>query len=1148
MKRYTLKIGLISLILFFIGNIVSAQTLITDRLDYPPGDTAILTGAGFQPGENIVVQVLHYDGTSDGGADHQPWEVTADSSGNFITTWHVCEDDCVGSTLRATADGQLSGLHAEAIFTDALRTDTYPLSFTPFSGTSTYCQGASASNLTASWGNTSCNGINSGSNTNLAITITWYKKSDSIPSGGTPVQATNTNAGTTSTTYNPPTSIAGTLFYYVTVSWGSGTNCAAAGSITTSATKKVIVGTVPAAVTGGAKTICSGSSTVLGAASVSGNSYVWSPATGLGSAFVSNPTANPTVNTTYTLVETTTATGCAKSNTAAVTVNTAPVVSLSSTNINKSAAHGLCSNTVSFSNNASATGTPAPTISYSPLSGSSFSVGTTTVTATATNSCGVDSKTFTVTVTDDERPTANPPANITQNTDPGQCYATVNLGTPTTSDNCGIQSVTNNAPAHFPVGTTTVTWTVTDVNGNTKTPTQSVTITDNENPNAITKNITVQLNTLGSASMVAADIDNGSNDPCGIKSISASKTSFNCSDLGANTVVLTVTDNNDNVSTANVIVTVADTIKPIVSCPVTDSVYRHLDPYSITYTIQGTEFNATASDNCAIETLSYELEGATTGTGTSLAGVALNNGTTIVEWTAIDSSGNEEECYFYIGIGTRPTTLTINQPTPSITFAQYSDSIPLRAELVDYNGLKVYNKPIVFQVGTQTFPAVNTDINGLATLRVKLDQNPNTTVNDNVIATFAGDATYSGSSDTDPFNVIRENAIATYTGTLFANTATTDNASTANVLLKAYVVDTADASRGNIGNASVTFKITDEATSAVFGPFTVAAVPVNNANPIDGYASYLWTPSVGSGYSRTFSVEICVGNYYIGKDVAEVTISKPTPDFVTGGGYIKPLNTSPTNGANADSKNNFGFGVKFNKGYTNLQGNFNTIIRRGNKIYHVKSNSPASLTVNSTATPKTSVMTFKNVVLQEIENDVVIWSEGNCNTVVEVTDNGEPGTTDQISIIIRKKNGDIWYSNCNSTGSCKQLLNGGNIQIITSASRSEEVQEATETSPDSVQAISDTPDKEGPYAIKVFPNPTDKSSITVSITGYVAENKPVQLYIFDITGKSVYSDEKFCIHNCNETILNLDGKYSSGTYLVDIVIEDKIYHQKLIIQ
>ena len=65
----------------------------------------------------------------------------------------------------------------------------------------------------------------------------------------------------------------------------------------------------------------------------------------------------------------------------------------------------------------------------------------------------------------------------------GLCAATgVALGSPTTADNCGVASVSSNAPAAFPVGTNTVTWTVTDVNGNTASCTQAVVVRDTQPP------------------------------------------------------------------------------------------------------------------------------------------------------------------------------------------------------------------------------------------------------------------------------------------------------------------------------------------------------------------------------------------------------------------------------------------------------------------------------------------------------------------------------------------------------------------------------------------------------------------------------------------------------------------------------------------
>src|SRR5207237_755117 len=112
-----------------------------------------------------------------------------------------------------------------------------------------------------------------------------------------------------------------------------------------------------------------------------------------------------------------------------------------------------------------------------------FSKGLTVVTWTVTDSSG---NTATckqnVTVNDNEKPKITCVDLPNVSTDPGSCTATPSLGTPTTSDNCGVATVTNNAPSVFPKGTTVVTWTVTDTSGNTATCQQSVTVGDHENP------------------------------------------------------------------------------------------------------------------------------------------------------------------------------------------------------------------------------------------------------------------------------------------------------------------------------------------------------------------------------------------------------------------------------------------------------------------------------------------------------------------------------------------------------------------------------------------------------------------------------------------------------------------------------------------
>ena len=68
--------------------------------------------------------------------------------------------------------------------------------------------------------------------------------------------------------------------------------------------------------------ICAGTAgVVIGSAAIDGNTYTWSPATGLSSASVANPVASPAGSTTYKLTVTNTA-GCTASDTILLTVRT----------------------------------------------------------------------------------------------------------------------------------------------------------------------------------------------------------------------------------------------------------------------------------------------------------------------------------------------------------------------------------------------------------------------------------------------------------------------------------------------------------------------------------------------------------------------------------------------------------------------------------------------------------------------------------------------------------------------------------------------------------------------------------------------------------------------------------------------------------
>src|SRR5207244_4628113 len=89
-------------------------------------------------------------------------------------------------------------------------------------------------------------------------------------------------------------------------------------------------------------------------------------------------------------------------------------------------------------------------------------------------------------------------------------------------------------------GSFTLTVTVSNT-GCTNSCQQTVTVSDSTPPNAVCKDITIQLSATSQATIVPADVDNGSSDDCGIASLSLDKTSFDCSNVGTNAITLTVT-------------------------------------------------------------------------------------------------------------------------------------------------------------------------------------------------------------------------------------------------------------------------------------------------------------------------------------------------------------------------------------------------------------------------------------------------------------------------------------------------------------------------------------------------------------------------------------------------------------------------------
>ncbi len=440
-------------------------------------------------------------------------------------------------------------------------------------------------------------------------------------------------------------------------------------------------------------------------------------------------------------------------------------------------------------------GTAVTTIQTAGLpSGSAFPLGTTTNTFSATNAFGTVTCSFTVTVVDTEAPAITCPGPVTMNTDPGQCTSTAAIGTATATDNCTLLPViTNDAPASFPIGNTTVTWTATDGASNISTCTQVVTVVDAENPTitcpgAITINTDPGQCTSTASIGTATATDNCTVSPTITNDAPASFP------IGNTTVTWTATDGSSNTSTCTQVVTVVDTEAPVITCPGAITINTDAGQCTSTAAI-GT---ATATDNCTVSP-----------TITNNAPASFPIGNTTVVWTATDGSGNIDTCHQVVTVVdaenptiTCPGAITINTDpgqctsTASIGTATATDNCTASPTITN-------DAPVSFPIGNTTVTWTATDGSG------------NTSACTQVVTVVDAEAPVI----TCPANITVSNdsgmcdAVVNYTPPVG-----TDNCTGATTALTAGL---ASGSTFPVGTTTVTYTVTDGSSNTTSCSFTV---------------------------------------------------------------------------------------------------------------------------------------------------------------------------------------------------------------------------------------------------------------------------------------------------------------------------------------
>jgi uncharacterized repeat protein (TIGR01451 family) len=293
------------------------------------------------------------------------------------------------------------------------------------------------------------------------------------------------------------------------------------------------------------------------------------------------------------------------------------------------------------------------TFTQSPAAGTLVGLGPHTVTVTATDDAGNHSSDDVIfTVNDTTAPQITCPSNITTGNDPGQCFATVNPGTATATDNCdstptivGTRSDNQPLNASYPKGTTTIHWTATDDAGNSSSCNQTVTVNDTENPTISCPSNITKNNDPGVCGAVVTYTAPVGQDNCpgATTAQTAGLPSGSTFPVGTTTNTFEVTDSSGNKTSCSFTVTVNDVENPVISCPSSQT----LEP-TCPSGAKATWIEPVGTDNCP--------GAVTTRTGPA-PGSVFPIGTTTVTYTVNDAHGHSASCSFTVTVKTASQTL-----------------------------------------------------------------------------------------------------------------------------------------------------------------------------------------------------------------------------------------------------------------------------------------------------------------------------------------------------------------------------------------------------------------------------------------------------------------------------------------------------------
>jgi uncharacterized repeat protein (TIGR01451 family) len=325
---------------------------------------------------------------------------------------------------------------------------------------------------------------------------------------------------------------------------------------------------------------------------------------------------------------------------------------------------------------------PNVTVSRSGVpAGNTFPVGVNEVTYTATDASGnTASAKQKVTVIDD-----TPPTIALNGADPltVECHTSFTDPGATVTDACPLASSEATATGSVDVntpGTYTIIYTASDAAGNDATPvTRTVNVVDTTPP----------VITLSGDNPMTVECHTGFTDPGATASDGCTGNltsaivvtgSVNPDVVGSYTLTYTVSDG-PNTTTVNRVVNVVDTTAPVIACPANIVVYLPLNTTAVSMPVN---YAVTATDSCASASNVNVVS-------TPASGSVFPVGTTTVNSTATDPSGNSSSCSFTVTVLYNFTGFfSPVSNLPVLNNVNAGRAIPLKFSLSGNKGLGIF--------------------------------------------------------------------------------------------------------------------------------------------------------------------------------------------------------------------------------------------------------------------------------------------------------------------------------------------------------------------------------------------------------------------------------------------------------------------------